>query len=285
MTALRVGLQDHLRAAPRGLGARALWGVSGGRGARLWVLEHGWSTGHEALRDAAIGQVGWPSCGPKGHGTRALGVLVGRSAAVGDGLAPRARVGVSGVFDGDRFDPAGALAALQAAPGDVVLVMAQSPDASGRGVVCQEGHAEVEVLAARGVHVVLPAGNGGADLADVAAPAGAVVVGACTLDAPHSPLPTSSFGARVDAWAPGERVAAIDAGRLGERPAGWTASFSGTSAAAAQIAGFLAAALSVRALDPAEARAWLRDPALGTPVAGLGWMPDGKRWAARLRRG
>lgn len=283
MTALRLGRQVHLRAAPRGLGARALWGLSGGRGARLWVLEHAWSADHTALRDAAIVQAGWASCGPKGHGTSVLGVLVGRSAEVGDGLAPRAQLRVSGLWDGDRFDPAGALAALDAAPGDVVLVMAQSPDPGGRGVVCQQGRAEVEALVAAGVHVVLPAGNGGVDLDGVAVPEGAVVVGACTLDLPHSRLPTSSFGARVDAWAPGERVAAIDAGRLGERPAGWTASFSGTSAAAAQIAGFLAAALSVRALTPSEACDWLRDPALSTPVAGGGWMPDGKRWAARLR--
>ncbi len=285
MTALRVGLQAHLRAAPRGLGARALWGLSRGRGARLWVLEHGWSAEHAALREAAIGQAGWASCGAKGHGTSVLGLLVGRSADVGDGIAPRAPVEVRGLFDGDHFDPAGALAALDAAPGDVVLVMAQSPDADGRGVVCQEGRAQVEALVSRGVHVVLPAGTGGVDLGKVAVPDGAIVVGACTLDPPHSALPTSSFGARVDAWAPGHRVAAIDAGRLGERPSGWTASFSGTSAAAAQVAGFLAAALSVRPLDPAEARAWLRDPALGTPVVGSGWMPDGKRWAARLRGG
>lgn len=285
MTALRVGLQAHLAAAPRGLGARALWGLTGGRGARLWVLEHGWSVDPTALRHAAIVQAGWASCGPKGHGSSVLGLLVGRSAEVGDGLAPRAAVQVRGVFDGDHFDPAGALAALDAAPGDVVLVMVQSPDAEGRGVVCQEGRARVEALVSRGVHVVLPAGNGGVDLGEVAVPDGAIVVGACTLDAPHGPLPSSSFGARVDAWAPGERVAAIDSGRLGERPSGWTTSFSGTSAAAAQIAGFLAAALFVRALDPAEARAWLRDPALGTPVAGAGWMPDGKRWAARLRGG
>lgn len=285
MTPLRVRLQAHLRAAPRGLGVRALWGLSRGRGARLWVLEHGWSVEHAALREAAIVQAGWASCGPKGHGTSALGVLVGRSAEVGDGLAPRARLTVRGLWDGDRFDPEGALAAMDAAPGDVVLVMVQSADAGGRGVVCQEGHAQVEALVARGVHVVLPAGNGGVDLGEVPAPRGAVVVGACSLDVPHHPLNASSFGARVDAWAPGERVAAIDAGRLGERPAGWTASFSGTSAAASQIAGFLAAALAVRALDPATARAWLRDPALGTPVAGRGWMPDGRRWAARLRSG
>jgi subtilase family protein len=120
---------------------------------------------------------------------------------------------------------------------------------------------------------------------------GAIIVGAATSTVPHERIHYSNYGNRIDCYAWGENVATTGGYPRSSGTAinMYTQNFSGTSAAAAIIAGV---ALSVQSiceanmnlrLSPAQMRILLSNHLYGTPSANgkvidkIGVMPDLKK--------
>jgi serine protease len=255
------------------------------------------------------------------HGTGVLGIVVGKHNGLGGiGVAP----GAGPVLLASRFvhvpDPNQPLdpctgqsmwiadaitkAAVTLSRGDVLLVeVSRTAPVSLGGTadapteVDQNDFTAIRLASALGVIVVEAAGNGGVDLSKLTTPivlagprSGAILVGSSMgAAAPSVPLASSNFGDRVDCYAWGAGVAT--AGNEADQSTTldvqkYTPDFTGTSAAAAIIAG---AALLVQGahaanspgqrLTPAAMRALLSDKNLGTPCApppanNIGSMPD-----------
>jgi hypothetical protein len=292
----------------------AVAGLPGGRGdsggLRLAIVDEGWNRRHRALRslpvhhDAGVIEL---KASATHHGTAALSVVAGRELI--HGIAPGiSSLGVSSAYRWLHFqdqqvvhkNPAGALlhALTWLAPGDILLLEAQ--DAREIPLECLEVYFSLIRLAAvAGIIVVEPAGNAETtdlDTLPLDAPgdvrigrrerdSGAIIVGAA--------VPTnerwrtlSSYGSRVDCFAPGQGVRA--AGSYGGVAAGdpdtaTTDGFGQSSLAAAVIAGVAAVVQSLffarhgRRLTPGLMRA-----VLGTPGGGQGEQREADRPIGRL---
>jgi serine protease len=312
MTATRE--QGHLDPAPLGIDARAAHARPGGDGAGQSVvcLDWGWNLRHEALAAHRPRLVSGVNHSRFHHGTAALGVLAARGAGPCVGVAP----GVASVRcvspwrEGGGYSTAEAIADAVAvmAFGDVLLVNAQTHHRGRLRVpveVLPPVFEAIVAATAAGVLVVEAAGNGGADLDAVTdergarflrrgddgfRDSGALLVAAATPEAPHARMGASCFGSRVDCFAWGARVFTLHTDAAG-RESGY-AEFGGTSSAAPIVAGAalavqgLAEAALGRRLSPAQLRATLSDPRLGTPSADpardrVGVMPDLRAVLAR----
>lgn len=259
------------------------------------------------------------------HGASVWGVVFGRDNRLGVvGLAPGldrpARVShmvplAAGGFEINHFAEA-LLEALRGhlQPGDVLLIESQVVPGTlldgGPAAVQITSPVEVQALerdaiqlaVSLGVIVIEPAGNGASNLDDVALfwggafvegeaafeDSGAILVGASTPPDHGSRLlignTGSNFGSRVNCFAWGAEV--WTAGRNGVDPDQRAyGTFSGTSAAAAIIAGVAVLVQSYyraqtgSVLSPLQMRALLSDPANGLDRSnlGLGVMPDLRR--------
>lgn len=242
-----------------------------GTGVRVVDVEYAWDRGHIELGDrvgaasVSPGEASWAS-----HGTAALSLVAGRRDGQGiTGLAPGATVtGATPLVTGGEWDPAGTIdrAAAGLRAGDVLLVEQQGWD--GRSYVPlyatpDRGPAVADAMAraaARGIVVVVPAGNGGTgggrDIDGLGTPpAGVLVVGAGESD--HAGGTTgrrasfSNHGRSVDVQGPGMGVVAATsypsmfpgtiAGTQATDPqASYTHCFNGTSSASAAVAGGVA---------------------------------------------
>ena len=303
--------QPHLGPAPHGIGAVAAHERRGGRGQgmRFIDLESGWNLRHVDLLDLNIGQPLYGvSRNDREHGTAVLGVVAARGKRAGSviGIAPglkRANV-ISPLLkppSSKRYIMDSIkLAAKHLSFGDVLLIEAQI---SHHGV----GDIPAEVVPGlakairgavnRGIVVIEPAGNKRASLDELEVDgrrmldvdwknfkdSGAILVAAATADVPHRRHRDTSFGRRVDCYGWGERVVTCG-GRAGNGVTDHTDEFSGTSAAAAMVAGIalcvqgMAKAKHGKPFDPLRLRDILRDPANGTlpkkGEKGIGVMPD-----------
>ena len=176
--------QGYLDPAPAGVDARHAWGVPGGDGAGVQIIdvEGAWRFSHEELRGRGglIGGVEHPSRDWRNHGTAVLGVLAGAAGEGGiTGICPAARARAISLLrpDGGENAP-GAIreAALALAPGDILLLEMHRPGPRSTGG--EEGlipvewwpddHAAIRAATDRGVVVVAAAGNGWEDLDDPA---------------------------------------------------------------------------------------------------------------------
>jgi serine protease len=304
--------QGWLRARPEGVDAWAGWAHAGGDGAGIGVVdvEQGWQFTHPDVD----GLVGAPlvhlnrfdeSPAEGDHGTSVLGIVAGRANRVGGtGIAPAASVAVCSHYDGTetvRTVDAVLAARAHLAAGDVLLVEVHLPTL---GYLCAEAddatfHA-LRLASAAGIVVVEAAGNGSADLSAWAGPSGrrldrdvpeldsgAIVVAACRSG--HETDATgvqghrwnqpafSNYGVRVDCHAWGDAVQAPVVDDYDE--------FGGTSAAAAIVAGVVAAVQGMRVaaglprLETVAMRELLRSTP-GTPQVPvtslrlIGAMPD-----------
>lgn len=304
--------QGWLRARPEGVDAWAAWAHEGGDGAGVRVVdvEQGWQLAHPDVD----GLVGGPLVhrnrfdddpAEGAHGTSVLGLVAGRANPVGGtGIAPGAGVAVSSHYDGT--DTVRTVDAVLAArehldPGDVLLVEVHLPTL---GYLCAEAddatfHA-LRLASAKGIVVVEAAGNGSADLSAWTGPDGRRLdrdvpeldSGAIVVAAGRSGHETdaagvtghrwnhpagSNHGARVDCYAWGDAVRAPVVEDYDD--------FGGTSAAAAIVAGAVAAVQGMRRatgaepLDTLGMRALLRGTP-GTPQVPvtstrlIGVMPD-----------
>lgn len=250
-----------------------------GTGVRIADVEYEWLASHLDLAAKAL-----PAASPTGlpagyqardHGTAVLGVLGGTSDGVGiTGIAPDATLLPTSPFISGTYRPRDAIAAAAAGlgPGDVLLIELQASIGGGTMVpieVYPEVRAEIAKAVARGIVVVEPAANSGADLATITLDAslganpwapgtageddsGALIVGGGGSGSPLLNVPTvgdlqrtpeSNYGARVNVQGYGAGV--VTSGYsdlpLADADSAYTACFDGTSSASATVAGAVAA--------------------------------------------
>lgn len=302
--------QGYLRKAPEGIDAEHTWGLpgGGGQGIHLVDVEQGWMLTHEDLAPPAIPLLWGQNHATFDHGTSSLGIAVARDNAKGGiGVAPLATASAVSEFDpnGAADRPNALLAAIAALSfGDVLLLEMQS--ASKEPVETDPALFDlIRLSTALGITVVEPAGNAGKPLDAYKNPftgalvlnraskdfrdSGAILVGSCTSTVPHTPLKAANTGTRVDCYAWGENVDTCSTDSSGTI-ADYTTEFGGTSSASAIIAGAalvvqgLAEATIKRRLSAGQMRAVLSDPTTGTAAEnspevmvgdpGVGIMPD-----------
>lgn len=306
--------QGYLDEAPSGISAEFAWGYTGGDGAGqdFIDLERGWTLTHEDLSaHGAVVLHGNVFDDARPHGTSVLGAVCAIDNAVGGvGIAPNLG-SVNVVSYHGSTKPDAILAAIDKLPyGSVLLLEAQLLSVTIGGntwslvpIELLKGDFDVIRLAtALGITVIEAAGNGGVDLDAIVGggglpvlargddrDSGAVMVGAASSIHPHSRVEDSNFGNRIDCYAWGEDVDTADSTSSAPFSINaYTGSFSGTSSAAAIIAG---AALAVQGIAEAnlgyrfsafQMRGLLSNPATGTlsedpPVDLVGVMPDLKQ--------
>ncbi len=316
--------QPFRAAAPRGVGADLVAEQPGaaGTGGLIADIEHGWDLSgsrlqHPDLPNFTMMLGGEPSAPLYAdHGTRVLGILAAlRSWPKMDveGLVPSATPLVllgnlkrRNGHDIQTTDTQLGAALSVLSEGDVVLVEAQTLSVTTGKLVPAEARATVfagiQACIAAGITVVAAAGNGGQLLASRADPGSVLVAGGKCTEAEAtvkwSRIDLTNYGPRINCFAEGQNVptTAIDLLETGPDRYKVTTGFSGTSAAAAIIAGVAASvqgmARSLRGgpLTPEALRKLLSDPANGTSSddstpAGpqqIGVMPDLVKLAAAI---
>jgi serine protease len=269
-TADMTAFLGHHFPAPNGLDARyALTsGIPGARGQNVKVvdIERGWNLHHEDLTKLAAPNV---MIGPAStdtdddHGTAAIGIVLADDNGFGvTGMAPDASVGLRAVTGPNDFT----VAAQSMSPGDILFspqgVTYVKPDGTLGGSVPleydQSYYDAISAVAASGIIVVEPAGNGGQNLDSSAfAPmfgpngrpnSGAIMVGAGIGDNPacpadYGPVRSASpwtYGSRVDVQGFGTCVTTTGYGYANPsapKNSRYDYDFQGTSSASAIIAG------------------------------------------------
>jgi serine protease len=326
-------LQSHLWRAQQGMGILPVRDLledsSGGRGAgvRIVDIEYSWNLIHEDLPfDETkpgykplfldLRRVDRNPRDQGNHGAASLGILVALDNDYGvTGMCPDADIGLVNPNDATTgtYNLAAAIreAANALAPnsGDIILIEQQWP---GPSPAIPELPVEwdpsvfeaIQYATARGLIVIEPAGNGGANLDAGGVPlngllrrnpnrdSGAIMVGAGYPPIPGvvnaSRIPQSNYGSRLDVQGFGLYVATVgygdhwgQPGRRGDPTWRYTSRFGGTSAAAATVAGVAAVIQGVvkdhglPPLGPALMRAFLAGT--GTPDYSRGKKRVGPR--------
>jgi Subtilase family len=303
--------QHYQDKAPRGIDARFAWGFFGGDGAGIGFvdLEQGWNLNHRDLKDAKITIISGINRDDYTHGTSVLGeVLMVDNTIGGVGIAPSAKGRVISLWRTDS-SPNTADAIRRAIAtmsfGDVLLLEVQETDPISEtdywpAEILQPNYIAIRLATAMGIVVVEAAGNGGYDLDRYTNATGrnifdrsyrdsrAIMVGAGSSGAgssedPHTKLPFSNHGKRIDCYAWGENINTTITNDTGGSITEYTTRFDGTSGAAPIVAG---AALIVqgiaqfslgRRFSPLDLRDLLTTN--GTPSAypatdKIGVMPD-----------
>ncbi|HEV7671975.1 MAG TPA: S8 family serine peptidase [Thermoanaerobaculia bacterium] len=286
------------------------WTGVRGQDVQLADIEQGWQLKHIEIGGRKIS---WLNENREflGHGTAVLGII----AAENDGVQ------ITGIAHGLEtvlavsqwnkdlyYSTACAIheAAGRLLEGDILLIEAQTVELGGSVLLPVEieepvFHA-IDAAVKKGIVVIEAAGNGGFDLdnwydingqqplrrrAPGFLDSGAIMVGA-SLPPHHALAPFSNRGSRIDCFAWGRRVYTAGDGFRGRSNSDYTADFTGTSAAAAIVAG---AAALVQSLAKSQRRApfnsktmrsLLANPTYGTlsadpPNDQIGVMPDLKR--------
>ncbi len=300
--------QYYLEAAPTGVDAYYAWGVPGGRGENIKVIdiEGNWIQTHEDLHGGvenfhiAGSKINDPSWW--NHGTAVLGEIAADSNGFGmTGIAFEVDLGTVSIGSMSTSSAINT-AVANSDTGDVILIElhAAGPGASGvgqDGYVCmeywQDNFDAILTGSAMGRIIVEAAGNGAEDFDNVLLygslfdPAfrfsGAIIVGASS--STHVPASFTNYGQRVDVHAFGTwDVYSLGYGDLygGNSDEHYTADFAGTSSASPIITGACAILEGVskanhgRVLDHNEIRAFLTD--YSTPQAAssklIGPLPD-----------
>ncbi len=244
-----------------GLGILTVWSLPGGKGqdVQIVVIERDWNLYHEDL--PSIQRIfGQPSgeLDNINHGTANLGLLVGLDNNLGIvGICPEATVMVSSRFqpgpdDNCAHDARIAQAIVEATAhtveGDIILIEVQAGRLNGEFLYpaeyCELTRDAIYDAIAAGRVVIEVAGNKNLDIDDklTHGATNAVIVGSSKADQllKH---PSSNFGNRVDVYAWGERVVSAGYGdKYGNHTPyflndDYTATYDGTSSAAALVAG------------------------------------------------
>ncbi len=301
--------QYYLEAAPTGVDAKYAWGVPGGRGENIKVvdIEGNWIQTHEDLHGGVedfhiagnvIDDAGWWN-----HGTAVLGEIAADSNSFGvTGISFGVDLGTVSI---GSMSTASAIntAVNNSDTGDVILIELHAPGprydtarADQKGYVCmeywQENFDAILQASAMGRIVVEAAGNGAEDFDDVIYGllfdpsfrfSGAIIVGASSAE--HVPASFTNYGQRVDVHAFGTwDVYSLGYGDLfgSNNNNFYTSSFAGTSSASPIITGSCAVLQGVnkanhgRVLDHNEIRTLLTD--YSTPQTAsskhIGPLPD-----------
>jgi subtilase family protein len=307
----RSGNQGYLDPAPDGVDAEYAWGFAGGDGVSqaLVDMEWGWTLNHEDLVALGITLISGMNNSYFFHGTGVLGEIAARDNTVGCvGVTPNlpsVRCVGQWLTGGGYSTSQPILDAISVMSfGDVLILEAQTGLWGYSNVPVEIEPAVFDVIrlaTALGIVVTQAAGNGGVDLDTVVNPggqqifnrasadfrdSGAIIVGAASSTAPHTRMPFSCFGSRIDCYGWGENVDTLSTDGTGTATNLYTSTFNGTSSATPIVTG---AALAVQGLAqanppnhrfaPWELRAILSDPANGTPSQNpatdrIGVMPN-----------
>jgi hypothetical protein len=179
--------QSYLNAAPPGVDARYAWGLPGGRGDGVNIIdiEGGWNFGHEDLQVNSGGLIkGFNHTSDPNwyqHGTAVLGEMGGDRNTLGvTGICPNAHLRAISVFTNSQlaYNSAGAIRAAADAlrAGDLILIEQHRPGPNYPGGNTQMGFIAIEwwpddflaiqYATSKGVIVVEAAGNGSQNLND-----------------------------------------------------------------------------------------------------------------------
>jgi hypothetical protein len=271
--------QGYLQPKPYGIDAAAAWNLhqAQGQGVTIADIELGWFLEHEMLPPDIPLDYG-ENASNKDHGVAVMGILVAdHDRSLVKGGAPQARTMAFSYAKSmtEQVDRAVVIDAAmrRLAPGDILLLeFCESVDDEEKNIHMVQAPAEakrhikgvIRQCTEKGIIVIEPAGNSGADLKPLALEknhSGAIIVGASFNDgngthrweAKGYPC---NYGARVNCFAWGH-----DIHTLGEPPDGYQV-FSSTSGASAIIA--VAAAL-VQSVARRHFRGIGRDPDYLTP--------------------
>lgn len=171
--------QGYLDAAPGGIDARYAWGVAGGGGTGVRVIdcEWGWRFTHEDLVGNQGGVVAGTSHTDTNHGTAVIGEISGDRNTVGiTGIAPDAWIAASSFTDQSSAQAIRA-AADRLGPGDIILLeihrpgpRTPNPPQGQLGFIAIEwwpdDFAAIRYAVNKGIVVVEAAGNGFQNLDD-----------------------------------------------------------------------------------------------------------------------
>ncbi|HTG36382.1 MAG TPA: S8 family serine peptidase [Thermoanaerobaculia bacterium] len=259
-----LNVPDSISGRKQGVGARFAWALRGGRGGAVTLvdLDTGWNLAHQEFQGRTPNQLG--TVFDDYHGTAVLGILWGNPNDVGvTGIVPEANIGLA-PFDRSLPNPEGALEALTAPRGSVVLV-----EVEARRLVPEEGlaltlpieafdHGKAAINSAhdKGFYVVEVAGNGTLELTEDLGidPAGPAFLVGAGHPVTGMRVGRSNYGSRVNLQGWGQEVVTTgsrsgvgydDLQRRDDNNACYTKSFNGTSSASAIIAGCVAAVSSI----------------------------------------
>lgn len=315
----RLPSQFYLTEAPVGVGMHHAWSTPGGdgHGSELVDIEEGWAFNHEDLPQDIEPPLSGLNVPPFAHGTRTLGIVAAIDNAIGiKGIAYRSMIKVVSVWrSANEYSIAAAIldSVRVLRSGSVLLIEVQSTKGFGN-YPCEVDPAVFAAIlrvVARGIIVVEAAGNGGRDLDDYRGlrgrqilkrdgeafrDSGAILVGAGTSGVPHSRMPFSNYGSRIDCYAWGENILStggvdLEPGKLrilDDRPYASYGFQGGTSGAAAIIAGVAASLQGIaqmkhgRRFRPMQMRRIIGNPNWGTASANpaqdrIATMPDLKK--------
>lgn len=269
-----ISQQEYLNAATDGINAIYAWGLPGGTGSKVTIVdvEYSFNKNHEDLPSIPI--IGGQMYNGFGndHGTAVLGEMVGKNNSYGvKGIAYAAHAKFSSACMNSacsNYNPANAIntARTNSAYGDVILIEQQTP-------VCglsDYGPLEwdkavfdaIKLATGAGRIVVEAAGNGNVNLDGPGCnnkfnrsvrDSGAIIVGAGSpptnlSQVDRSRLDFSTYGSRVDVQGWGYYVTTTGYGDLyaGTGKNQWyTSSFSGTSSSSPIVAGAAAVLSSI----------------------------------------
>lgn len=301
--------QVYLEDAPKGVGARSVWALAGGKGENTKIIdvEVGYNSDHEDLLKFIFDSGNFKSI-DSNHGSAVLGVIVGSDNGVGvKGISYKSEMGFSGFAEGaldvvdqsyiDGINKAIRDAAAQLSEGDVLVIEQHmfGPDNNNYTAVeyWDPIFAELKKVTEKGIHCVEAAGNGGSNFDSPAykgafdlklRDSGCILVGAGSMTTKER-LYFSNYGSRIDAFGFGGGVATIGYGDLFNGGANryYTGNFSGTSSATPIVAGAVAVVNSIAEaqgikVTPQQMREALR--ATGTPQGpttkneNIGNLPD-----------
>ncbi len=179
-----VARQGYLDPAPAGIDTKYAWGMPGGRGSGVNIIdiEGAWRFTHEDLRQNQGGTVGGTQSTDvawENHGTAVVGVFGGDQNAFGvTGICPDATIRAVSIFGGMGSAAAIRHAANLSSPGDLLLIELHRPGPrfNFQSRADQTGYIPLEFwphdfdairyAVLRGVIVVEAAGNGGENLDD-----------------------------------------------------------------------------------------------------------------------
>jgi Subtilase family len=275
--------QGYLNAAPEGINAKYAWGFDGGNGdgeVKFIDIEQGWISGHEAININTLFCTGINNYHFEDHGAAVLGVIMMREKEKRPtGITPCANGYIISQWrPGGLFNNADAIMAAvsQLEFGDILLLESQVYDSPASNnawpvEIHEATFQAIRLATACGITVIEAGANGnrhtltGNDLdlltinqKKILNPmsidfrdSGAIIVAAATSAWPHQRMNYSNYGKRVNCYAWGENVATAGCypGSSGFAVNTYTQRFSGTSSAAAIIAG---AAISLQSIAEAN---------------------------------
>jgi hypothetical protein len=315
--------RKHLDPAPIGINAKYAWGIKGGRGSsgvRFIDIEQGWILDNNMINAKLLPLTGINNPYFRNHGAAVLSVIMMKDARKkGMGITPDVNGFVISQWrpGGEPNDSDAILAAITYLNfGDILLVETQSFYSNNNTKIwpAEVHDATFQVIrlaTALGIIVIEAAGNG--DLYSISGndldfflsnkkralnPAsrffrdsGAIIVAAASMDVPHSRIRYSNYGKRINCYAWGEGV--VTQGNYSASPrtaiTTYATGFTGTSSAAAIIAGVAIAVQSISEtkynirFSPSQMRHILSSDQYGTTSVNgrardkIGVMPDLKK--------